>query len=192
MSMVSNLKRFGIDAHREVAADGQISFTIGESATTSLKSHTFHGGIEAEEGASSEHWWHDEVLLQGERDAMAAAFPAFTELLSEDDMPPVWYGTVNTGAGSFEVAVLHRVDHSLPRVVPLGTKRLGRAQGKGWVAAPHLYLNGNLCVASPEDWDNESDTAATVVGWAAHWYACYTAWFVTGRWPLESYRADAA
>ena len=80
----------------------------------------------------------------------------------------------------------------LPAVVPVGPRRLGKQHARRWVRSPHLYNNGNLCVAALDDWDTAAHTAADVAAWAAHWLAVFTAWRITDRWLVEGFAGDVA
>lgn len=151
---------------------------------TPVPPHTNHGGA-LPEVAPDPPWWvdHPEVL-RAEIAAMARAFRGFK--LHEVDGAPAWVGTLNTGRGRFGVTVVHRPDHGLPYVRPDRPGRFQRHEGPRTVKSPHLYVNGDLCVAGQDDWDPDSHDATTVLAWTAHWLATFTEWRITGRgWPCE-------
>jgi hypothetical protein len=154
-----------------------------------MPSHHFHGGEEQpdEVAESPRLWWLDEDNLTRDRVTMALAFPKFVELPGDEATPPIWAGVIDTGRGRFEVAIMHRKDHGLPRVVPLKPHSLGRPLGRRFVKSPHLYLTGNLCVAEQDEWNAETNTVADVAAWTAHWYASYTEWRMTTHWPTAGY-----
>ena len=87
--------------------------------------------------------------------------------------------------------IMTRKDEGLPRIMVMGP-RLGVHAGRKWIPSPHLYLNGNLCVADQQDWDPHEHTVATATTRAAHWLAAYTEWRMTSRWPVEGVHAVAA
>ena len=200
MTIQQLLRHHGHNCARRVLPSGRLVF---DSAATRLSlgaatpglqmsSHTFHGGDEVEDGSDGPPWWMSNSALDRDRAEMDRFFPSFVEIPGDSSTAPAWFGTVETQAGEFKVGIVHRFDHTLPAVVPLAPKRRGRQRGRRFEAAPHLYTNGNLCVASVEDWDETRDSVATVVAWAAHWHAFYVEWLFTGRWPAESYVAEAA
>lgn len=156
--------------------------------------HTFHGGEEPGDVAANEPWWHaDDVALQRHVSEMARYFPSFSYVPPTKDLAPTWIGTINTGRGSFRIAIVVRRDRGLPTVVPLGKVKFGRSVKGRWTPSPHLFTSGNLCVADRADWDPETHTAATATGWAAHWLAAYTEWRLTGRgWPVEGVARSAS
>jgi hypothetical protein len=202
--MTSLLARFGMHSERFVTTDGRIVFS-GVSATpsgaqvhdrfghvTQVPSHTFHGGIAEPNDPDPEVvWWEDEVELARHTDAMALAFPAFTFMPAQDGMNPCWIGQIDTGRGAFSVAIIVRRDNGLPAARVLGGARLGAYEGRRWVNSPHLYLNGNLCIAAQDDWKAHEHTAATATLWAAHWLAAFTEWRISHRWPVDGVRLVA-
>ncbi len=122
---------------------------------------------------------------------MAEAFPAFRRV--EVRGRPAWHGFLDTGRGRFGVTVVHRPDGRLPYVIPDRPALFRRREGGRHRWAPHLFLNGDLCVASQEDWDVERDDATTVIAWTAEWLATFTTWRITGRdWPCERVEVDFA
>lgn len=204
MSIPALLSHFGINIARFVTPAGEIIFddvtktvngfthaTLG--AVTPVAKHTFHGGEdEPDEGpAGLTVWWDDEVQLARHIEAMETAFPNFVYVPPVDDSGPCWGGMIDTGRGKFEVGIFPRRDQTLPRVV-VPNRHLGAPAGRKWQSSPHLYLNGNLCVADREDWNSAEHTVATVTAWAAHWLAAYTEWRMSRRWPVEGVHAVAS
>ncbi len=198
MSMAGLLAKFGHDAGRWVSADGRVSIAPASTGSSgySIRPHTFHGGEDpvdsSRPSSSRQRWWADESAMEAERAVMASAFPGFEEVPGDEQNPPAWYGVLDSGRGKFPVFLVHRWDHELPAVVPVQLTRRGKAKGKGWVKAPHLYLSGNLCVADVSDWNASQNTMADVVAWAAHWHACYVEWLSTDKWPSEGVLDAAA
>lgn len=197
MSMPALLSHFGINTARFVTHTGEIVFhgvtktgngfthpTLG--AVTPVSKHTFHGGEdEPDDGPEGPTVWWDEVdQITRHIEAMENAFPNFVYVPPDDNSGPCWGGNIDTGRGKFEVGIFPRRDQGLPRVVVFD-RRLGAQAGRKWQSSPHLYLNGNLCVADREDWDSAEHTVATVTAWAAHWLAAYTEWRMSRRWPVE-------
>lgn len=203
MTIAALLRHHGINVPRWVTVDGQIIFddvTTSSStsihptygAVTPVSNHTFHGGEdEPTDDASNSPWWENDDQLTRHRSAMESAFPTWSYVPASDDRGPSWVGPLDTGRGKFWVAIWTRHDQGLPRVAVLGPK-LGVNAGRRWIPAPHLYLNGSLCVASTDDWQPAEHTVATVVTWAAHWLAAYTEWRMTRRWPVEGTLSLAA
>lgn len=204
MSMPALLSHFGINTARFVTHTGEIVFdgvtktgtglthaTLG--AVTPVAKHTFHGGEDEPEDAPGGPtvWWEDESQIQRHIDAMETAFPNFIYVPPDDDAGPCWGGVIDTGRGKFEIGIYLRRDQGLPRVVVFN-RRLGASFGRKWQNSPHLYLNGNLCVADREDWAQAEHTVATVTAWAAHWLAAYTEWRMSRRWPVEGVHAVAS
>ena len=199
MTIVDLLRRHGHNCTRRVLPSGLLVFDDALPAGSTpagmpLKQHTFHGGEPPQEQDTgyTSPWWLESGSLDRERAAMAEHFPRFMLVEGTADLPPAWAGAVRARRAEFQIMVMHRRDHGLPTVVPVSPKARRRWVGRRLIGAPHLYTSGDLCVAAAEDWDPEIDTVATVVGWAAHWHACYVEWFFTGKWPTEGYRADAA
>lgn len=205
MSMPALLSHFGINTARYVTTDGQVVFdgvicsgsscshaTLGR--VTPVLGHTFHGG----EGQSdepmdqTEPWWDDPSEIARHVDAMQTCFPTFVYLPPDGGLEPRWIGVIDTGRGRFRIAIALRRDRGLPHVSIVRGPRLGVHSGRRWIPSPHLYLNGNLCVADRDDWDVRQHTAATVTAWAAHWLAAYTEWRFSRRWPVEGARSIAA
>lgn len=206
MTIAALLRHHGVHVPRYVTVDGRIvlddvtSTGVGEyshatlGTVTPVVRHTFHGGVEETDAAGDppSSWWTDEGEITRHIEAMNKAFPAFTYVPADKNLAPCWIGDLDTGRGKFRVAVILRYNRQLPRVAVLGGVRLGVPAGRQWRRPPHLYDNGNLCVADSEDWKADEHTAATVAAWAAHWLAAYTEWRMTRRWPVEGAQPDAA
>lgn len=204
MSIAALLSHHGVTIPRYVTVSGRVVFGDVQpsksgylhsefGSVTPIANHTFHGGIEGPDRANCEEqaWWHDAERLLRHTRAMEQAFPSFSYLESPGDRAPSWYGEINTGRGTFKVLIAMRPDEALPSVRVMGAK-LGVHAGRRWIRAPHLYVNGNICVADEGEWHPEEHTAATVTAWAAHWLAAYTEWRVTRRWPVEGVQAHVA
>ncbi|MDQ4114643.1 MAG: hypothetical protein M3306_26645 [Actinomycetota bacterium] len=211
MSMASLLGCFGLNTLRYITSTGEVIFdgvtpslaVAGGAVTYTHKTHgtvmpvephSFHGGEERQDSIDNATWWStNQDELQRHIDAMATFFPGFIHVPATADLAPTWLGQINTGRGTFEIAIMLRRDRGLPAVVPIGKKKFGRSVNGRWVQSPHLYLSGNLCVAGGDDWNPDVHTAATATGWAAHWLAAYTEWFITGRgWPVEGVAQSAS
>ncbi|BCW36553.1 hypothetical protein StoSoilA2_26090 [Arthrobacter sp. StoSoilA2] len=206
MTIAALLRHHGVNVPRYVTVEGRVVFdgvtTTGPGAhnhatlgtVTPVASHTFHGGDEESDakGDALTAWWADEEEINRHIEAMKKSFPKFTYVPAGNDLGPCWVGAIDTGRGKFNVAVILRHDKQLPRVAVLGVGRLGVPVGRRWVQSPHLYDNGNLCVADVGDWKPEEHTAATVTAWASHWLAAYTEWRMTRRWPAEGAQSDVA
>lgn len=196
MSIAAVLQLNGVNVVRTVSVSGRVIFGASSerpSAGAPLKPHTFHGGLARQEGEiPAARWWLVPERIEAERAAMAKCFPGFRQIQKSPSKPPVWEGTIDSGRGKFRIRIHHRHDGGLPRVEPIEPSRLGRSTSfRHWRAAPHTFTNGDVCVAAEDDWE-PTDTAAVVVGWAAHWFAVYSEWFFTGVWAAEGYRPDAA
>lgn len=203
--MPALLSHFGLQHSRYITTSGEVIFD-GVAATpsgtfahathgsvTPVANHTFHGGDEPEDAQEQfEIWWDDPDQVQRHVRAMEAAFPGFLLVPAEADLSPAWIGRVNTGRGSFTIAVVPRRDRGLPAIVPTKGLRLGAQAGRHWVPSPHLYTNGNLCIADRDDWNPAEHTVATATAWAAHWFAAYTEWRITRRWPIEGVNSVAS
>lgn len=206
MTIAALVGHFAATKPRYVTVNGQIVFdeiTAGNTGgymhpihgpVTPVQKHTFHGGVEeAVEAADHEAcWWTKPELIQRHIDEMAQAFPGFTYLSPEPDSVPTWIGQIDTGRGKFPIGIALRSDQGLPRIFLLSKIKLGASAGRRWVRSPHLYDNGNLCVADAAEWDSEIHTAATATAWAAHWLAAYTEWRITRKWPVTGVEAVAA
>lgn len=203
MTIAALLRHHGVQTPRYVTVAGQIVFddvavtSTGPvhreyGAVTSVAPHTFHGGDEGEDevAASASEWWDDEALVARHMDEMKTSFPNFEYLPAEEDRCPAWIGQIDTGRGKFKVLIMTRRDQGLPRVAVID-HRLGANAGRKWQPSPHLFTNGNLCVADQDDWDPAQHTAATVTGWAAHWLAAYTEWRLSRRWPVKGVQSVA-
>lgn len=119
---------------------------------------------------------------------MTARFPKFVQFGEDGDY--AYGGEPNSGRGRFKVLVVPHIDRSLPSVIPMH-KGLGRPTGRKLQRPPHLYTSGTLCIAATTDWNPDEHTMATAVAWAAHWFAAYTEWRITGRWPTDGFGAAA-
>ena len=204
MSMPALLSHFGIDTARFVTATGEVVFDgvtrVGNSfahavhgAVTPVAKHTFHGGEgDPDDGrVGPTVWWNDEHQISRHVQAMELAFPNFVYVPPDDDSGPIWGGTIDTGRGKFEIGVFPRVDQGLPSITVFN-RNLGAPAGRRWHPAPHLYVNGNLCVADRDDWNPAEHTVATAAAWAAHWLAAYTEWRMSRLWPVEGVQAVAS
>jgi hypothetical protein len=205
MSMPALLSHFGINTARFVTTTGEVvfggvtstrsgAFTHATLASvTPVANHTFHGGEEVpDQGPDGPTaWWDQDDQVIRHVEAMKRAFPYFTYIPADNDLAPSWIGEINTGRGRFKIAVVLRRDRGLPSVRVVNGPRLGANAGGTWVPSPHLYLNGNLCVADRDDWNPDEHTAATVTAWAAHWLAAYTEWRMSRRWPAEGVQSVA-
>ena len=204
MTIAALLRHHGVTVPRYVTINGQIVFDDVQSTpsgpvhialgpVTPVAVHTFHGGTDepSDNHDRAAPWWEDEDRINRHVDAMKHAFPDFVYIPAEEDMGPCWGGVLNTGRGHFKVLIMTRKDEGLPRIMVMGP-RLGVHAGRKWIPSPHLYLNGNLCVADQQDWDPHEHTVATATTWAAHWLAAYTEWRMTRRWPVEGVHAVAA
>lgn len=204
MSMPALLSHFGINNARFVTQTGEIVFdgvtktasgfthaTLGP--VMSVAKHTFHGGEDEPDDDPDDFqvWWDDEAQIRRHTDAMELAFPDFVYVPPDDKGGPCWGGIIDTGRGMFEIGIFPRRDQGLPRIVVLN-RRLGAPAGRRWQNSPHLYLNGNPCVADREDWDPFEHTVATAAAWTAHWLAAYTEWRMSRRWPVEGVNAVAS
>lgn len=157
---------------------------------TAVRPHTNHGGA-AQTDADVRPWWGLDGALIDEEVNMAACFPSFVRTVVEGR--PAWAGLINTGRGTFGITVVHRTDHGLPRVVPDRPALFRRPEGRRFRRSPHLFDNGDLCVAREADWHAEDHDATVVIAWAAHWLATFTTWRITGRgWPCEGVGHDSS
>mgnify|MGYP001182261651 FL=1 len=195
MTIPTLLRHIGVTVPRYVTVAGQIVTDPQVSPTSfppmAVQPHRFHGGDdpapprECYAGA----WWNvDPDARAADEAAMQLHFPGFVQFGDSADL--AYGGVIDTGRGRFEILVLPHVDKSLPTVVPC-RNNLGRQTGRRIQQPDHVYLNGNLCVASTTDWLPDRHTTATAVGWAAHWFAAYTEWRMSGRWPTEGVDAVA-
>lgn len=204
MTMPALLSHFGMKDARFVTARGQVVFdgvTSGDGAfthpvhgtVTAVAKHTFHGGEEEPDiGAlDATAWWEDDAAIGRHIASMKLAFPQFTYMPASDDRNPCWWGEIDTGRGRFEVAIVLRRDRGLPFVSVLN-HHLGVPSGRRWERPPHVYLNGDLCVASSEEWQPDEHSASTATAWAAHWLAAYTEWRFRRRWPAEGVHVVAS
>jgi hypothetical protein len=189
MTIGDMLRLHGNAARRYVLPSGRVTFGAAASSMgLAVPAHTFHGGDQREAIAPpNSSWWMDKSVTAHEVSEMAKYFPGFHLIAQGDESPPQWTGTIATGFGNFEIRLEHRQDHSLPLVIPVSPTRRIRQVNRRHLTSPHLFTNGNLCVAAEDDWHPESQTMATVVGWAADWHAHYVSWRATSDWPSETY-----
>lgn len=205
MTIAALLSHFGASTPRYVTVNGQIIFDdvvvqqngdplhAQHGPVTPVERHTFHGGAEgSDEPVAGSPWWEKPELIARHITAMQKAFPSFAYVAPEAEALPAWIGTIDTGRGKFTIGIILREDQGLPRVVMLSKIQLGASAGRRWVPSPHLYDNGNLCVADAAEWAPERHTAATVTAWAAHWLAAYTEWRMARKWPVAGVASDAA
>lgn len=98
------------------------------------------------------------------------------------DGTQAFVGQLTTNSGRrYDLAVFLPSDypHSLPSVHIL-KPRLS--------AAPHRYLDGQLCLCLPCEWSIEK-TVVTVLGWAGHWLHNYEVYLETGTWWAREHRS---
>lgn len=187
MTIESALRRHGLNVRREVLPNGRLRFVkttgVAQSAGLPLRPHRFHGGDAVPE-RPGDPWWKMPDALASDRSAMAAHFPTWSQL-SDGQQPPAWQGSIDTGNGVFQILVSHRYDRGLPNVL-VTSSNVVKTHPRSRCTTPHRYTNGQLCVASASDWFADC-TIADVVGWTAHWLACYVAWVASARWPTEGY-----
>lgn len=188
MSIATLFRHVGIDVPRYVTVNGTV---VTDPALApgglSVDRHRFHGGAEPEvegPGLASAWWNRDVERRRRDEAAMRMYFPGFALHAEGDEY--LWSGVIDSGRGTFRVGIVPRVDGSLPLVISLN-RTLGRHEGRRFKRSPHLYDSGSLCVAAFSDWDPARHTTATAVGWTAHWFAAYTVWRMSGRWPTEGY-----
>jgi hypothetical protein len=199
------LSHFGIDDKRYVTNEGRVIFDgvsasgsgvfshPSHGAVTEVARHTFHGSTDEPSGASGDApWWTNGAAVARHADAVKEAFPAFVQTDDDEAAPPAWGGVIDTGRGKFMVGVFTRPDQGLPFVRIMRGARPGLAERGRWQPSPHLYINGNLCIADQADWKPETHTVATAIAWTAHWLAAYTEWRFTRRWPVEGAHPNAA
>jgi hypothetical protein len=163
----------------------------GAAAPLPVAPHRFHDGEDPSPPRIdySDAWWNTDVVARAaDEAAMATHFPNFIQFAEDGDY--AYFGDFDTGRGRFKVIVLPHTDRSLPTVIPMH-KGLGRPMGRKLQRPPHLYVSGNLCIASTTDWNSNEHTTATATAWAAHWFAAYTEWRITGRWPTDGYGTAA-
>lgn len=199
MTLPSLLRHVGVHIPRGVTVDGRVLTghaavaAVAAHTATSLARHTFHGGEDPPPPpATRPAWWDDPNARAADAAAVEAAFPGFR--LDDSDGGYAWHGTLDTGRGRFAITVGGNRSHGLPQLVPVSPAVLGRYEGRsGFRRSEHLYDTGNLCVADASDWDPDQHTTATAIAWAAHWYAAYTDWRITGGgWPVDGYHPHAA
>jgi hypothetical protein len=188
MSIATLFRHVDIDVPRYVTVNGTVVTDPGLApGGLSVEPHRFHGGVEPKIAGSdlTSAWWNQDVKRrQADEAAMQKYFPGVA--LHAEDGEYLWFGTIDSGRGTFKVGVAPRIDGSLPIVISLN-RTLARNEGGRQRWSPHLYDSGSLCVAAFSDWDPARHTTATAVGWAAHWFAAYTIWRMSGEWPTEGY-----
>lgn len=197
MTIPALLEHVGVHVPRYVTVDGTIVFeqtatAMPQAAPMALQPHQFHGGEDPapERIKYADAWWNSDACARSvDEEAMRTYFPGFVQFA--EDGGYAYGGEINTGRGRFRVLVLPHIDRSLPSIIPLN-KNLGRPMGRRLERPPHLYTSGNLCVASASEWKPLEHTTATAVGWAAHWFAAFTEWRITRRWPTDGFGATAA
>jgi hypothetical protein len=194
MTITSLLRHVGINVPRFVTVDGAIVFDRPKptlttvSTATALQPHRFHGGEDPSpqrEDYTSAWWNTDNDARERDIEAMKTSFPGFEVIDSNGDL--AYGGIIDTGRGRFPLLLMPQVDGSLPTAVTKSSVRLGRQEGRYWRKAPHLYLSGALCIADSRDWHPGDHTTATAGAWAAHWFAAYTEWRMSGVWPTDGY-----
>jgi hypothetical protein len=196
VTIATLLKHVGIHVPRYVTVDGRIVLDptptpASSPAPLAVEPHRFHDGDDPapERTDYADAWWNtDPDARAADEAAMARHFPQFVQ--AGKDGGYYYGGELNTGRGRYKILVLPHVDRSLPSVFPLH-KGLGRPAGRRLQRPPHLYTSGGLCIANRADWRPGEHTTATAVGWAAHWFAAYTEWRITSRWPTEGFGAAA-
>lgn len=191
MTLPSLLRHVGVHVPRGVTVSGRVITGSHASGLTQVEPHIFHGGsgdMESTLTAPLAHWWTDPEALAADVAHMAEVFPQFLVAPTEDLR---YVGTLDTGRGRFEIALEARSLGRVPRIVPVRPHSLGRRSGRGFTRAPHLFDNGDLCVATDEDWIASSRRSATAVAWAAHWLAAYTDWRIGGPWPTTGFQPHA-
>lgn len=202
MSIASLLSHHGMAVPRYVSVDGRIVFdgvtaspagmthhTLGP--VTPVRDHTFHDGFDPATPIRPNLWWSKPGALDSHLAAMARAFPGFKYIAPTGVTAPTWRGKVDTGRGSFILEAALRPDRGLPSLKVIGPK-LGAFSSGRWVPSPHLYINGNLCIADQSDWNRDHDDVSVAVAWGAHWLAAYTEWRMSRRWPADGTRAHEA
>lgn len=195
MTISTMLSHVGISVPRYVTVHGQIVLDPSPTAGSSpmaLEPHHFHGGHDPAPSRADSHgaWWKvSQEARAADEASMKLHFPDFTQWGDDDQY--AYGGYLNTGRGRFGILVFPQANHSLPSIVPLN-RNLGRPAGRRQLSLPdHVYLNGNLCIAELGDWHPDRHTTATAVGWSAHWFAAYTEWRMSGRWPTRGFDVAA-
>ena len=134
MTIAQLLSANGAQVPRYITVDGRTVFgTVTSTPTgvihadhglvTRVPNHTFHGGNDPVD-LGDQSWWNDDVKIVRHIVAMKLAFPGFV-YVTGDDGPPGWCGAIDTGRGSFTIAVHLRRDEGLPFVAVLSKQRLG-------------------------------------------------------------------
>lgn len=199
MTLPSLLRHVGVHIPRGVTVDGRVLTghaavaAVAAHTATAVAPHTFHSGEDPPRSpATRPAWWDDPAARAADVAAVHAAFPGFR--LDDSDGGYAWHGVLDTGRGRFAITVVGSPERGLPQLVPVRPKALGRSEGsRGFRKSEHLYTSGNLCVAALEDWDAQHHTTDTAIAWAAHWFAAYTDWRMSGgSWPIDGYHPHAA
>ncbi|WP_187977660.1 hypothetical protein [Mycetocola sp. JXN-3] len=168
-----------------VAIRPNVTQSFAAPETKLIRPHTFHGGANPKDKKidTSEFWWNASGALDRDIEEMSRFFPNFKLFHGEGSLPPRWVGVIDTGTGKDTLTFVYRKDGGLPQVIP--SMRKTRMEAGRVRISPHLYTNGNLCVAAQTDWKPEEHTMADVVAWAAHWMAVYVSWYLSGEWISE-------
>lgn len=104
---------------------------------------------------------------------MHAHFPGF-QLTKGTNGSLTWVGVVTpTPEDDFLVAIVY------PDNYPYQSPALWALEPPLRPGAPHLYMDGSLCIHA-NNWDPERGTAASCVTLAAAWLVAYEAWRQTG------------
>jgi len=195
MTIVSLLSHLGVHVPRGVSVDGRI-LTLSQAAATgtpvhALAPHTFHGGPDPETDEAAVSWWEaSPEAKEADVLAMGSAFPGF--VLLDERGSYDWIGRINTGRGRFTLLVRGNAARGIPTVRPVQPSHLGRNVNGLFRPSDHLFLSGSLCLATEKEWDPDVHNTVTAVGWAAHWFAAYTEWRISGIWPTPGYHPHAA
>lgn len=190
MSIKSLLQTIGTSVPRYVTVDGRIvteySTSLPLSDLSPVAPHRFHGGATPVKAGASPPWWRNDEAKANDIADMRRAFRNLVVLDQDDDL--AYAVEFNTGRGVVRCVLLPQFDQSLPRIFPVNPKRLGRRDARargGFHLPPHVFTNGQLCIADEEAW-NATERSTVVAGcWTAHWLACYTEWKIFGVWPTE-------
>lgn len=122
--------------------------------------------------------WYDRYPLRiaAEKIIMQEKYPQFV-LKADKNRQLYWEGILQT---NFDT--LYRVSISYPFAYPYVKPRLDIVEPQVQINAPHLFVNGSLCVY-PAHWDYKRATAPASVPLVAAWLALYEIYLRTGqRW----------